>query len=164
MKDNELALRIVQDHEKLDRTFSDLETTFIHIMEAGQGAEERDALEDARADLAFALEEMLEHFGIEEEAIFDHLRVALPDLAPRLDALEANHESFCAHTATLRKMVAAANAGAVPLDCEDALRILRKLKGALIHHNSAEVQLFLEALGRLDDEGQRLLRENLDRL
>lgn len=164
MQHEELALRIVQDHNKLDRTFSDLESTLINLRNNGPAQEDHDLLEDARADLAFALEEMLEHFGIEEEAIFQQIRTSLPDMNTRLDALERGHEALCANITQLRKMVAAANAGLKSLDTAAALKTLSQVRRLLAEHNGAEVKLFLEALERLDEDGQRLLLENLETL
>lgn len=164
MADNSLALRIVKDHEKLDRTFSDLEHTLLQIIASGTDPEEGDFLEDARADLSFALDEMLEHFGVEEEAIFEQLRASLPDVSSRLDSLEASHEFMCKQTSALRRIMASAQEGDQPLDVDGTLKLLQLIQRVLSQHNHAEVQLFLEALERLDAEGQRQLRDNLDRL
>ncbi len=164
MQHEELALRIVQDHNKLDRTFSDLESTLINLRETGPTQDDHDLLEDARADLAFALEEMLEHFGIEEEAIFQQLRVSLPDMNARLDSLERGHEAICTNITQLRKMVAAANSGLKTLNTVAALETLTKVRQLLAEHNGAEVKLFLEALERLDEDGRRQLLENLETL
>ncbi len=61
-------------------------------------------------------------------------------------------------------MVAAAEAGLKTFDPAAALESLQQMRRILSLHNNAEVQIFLEALERLDGDDQRTLRENLEQL
>ncbi len=142
------AARVREDHVKLDRIFTGLESTLQTMAE--QGTQDSDLLQDARDDLSFALDEMLEHFGIEEEAIFVPIREALPSMGKAIDALELGHEMMCKRTSTLRKMVAAARASASPLDIPEALAIVGETTRLLAQHNRQEVELFYRAFESLD--------------
>jgi hypothetical protein len=159
-----LALRFIKDHEKLDRTFAGLEKSLRSILLTGASPDDGGFLEEARADLSFALDEMLEHFGIEEEAIFQQIRSSLPYLSFRLDSLETSHEFLCKQTSTLRMLIADAKEGAVALDVEGALKLIQLLQRVLFQHNAAEIKVFLEALDSLEPEGKRMLQDSLDRL
>jgi hemerythrin superfamily protein len=159
-----LALCFIKDHEKLDKIFADLERSLQEIISFGLSPDDVEFLEEARDDLSFALDEMLEHFGIEEEAIFQQIRASLPDLSCRLESLETSHEFLCKQTSTLRKLIAAAREGQASLDVDEVLKLIQLIQGVLVQHNTAEIKVFLEALERLDPEGQRQLKDSLDRL
>ncbi|MEL6179394.1 MAG: hemerythrin domain-containing protein [Myxococcota bacterium] len=154
-----IASRIDEDHQKLDRIFASLESTLRAMAERDPSlAQDPDLLEDARDDLSFALEEMLEHFGMEEEAMFTLIRDALPEFAPALAALEEGHESMCQKTSRLRKMVAAARMSEeTTLDIDAALDIVGETTRMLAKHNRQEVKLFYEVFQRLDEQGQQRL-------
>lgn len=153
-QDDHLRLRIIEDHQKLDRLFKSVEAALRQLQTEGADVE---VLDDLREDLRFALDEMLEHFGIEEEAIFAHLKEALPDMATRLDQLEAEHEELCQKTTRVRRLVAAAHQGAASLNTEQALEVVAEATALLTRHNRLETQIFVEALARLDDAGQARL-------
>lgn len=157
MAEERLRLRIIEDHQKLDRIFASVQSALLQLNEPGSGAE-AELLDDLREDLRFALEEMLEHFGIEEEAIFAFIKDALPDLGERIAALEQGHEDICQRTSRLRRMVAAAHLGVAELDLRQAQALVQETTSLLGHHNRTETQIFIEALGRLDhDDRARLL-------
>lgn len=156
-----LHARVHEDHASLDRIFTSLQATLDAMAAQDVPDTESDLLQDAREDLSFALEEMLEHFGIEEEAIFAHLEEALPDLAPRLQALAEAHEVLCRKTSDLRKLVGAAESGAAPFDLARAQRLVRETTRLLAYHNQQEMAVFHEAMERLNDEDRRTLMDNL---
>ena len=157
-----LEKRIVHDHEHLNRIFEGLATSLNEVIETG--CETSDFLEDVRADLAFALDEMLDHFGIEEEAIFQYIREAVPALGGEIDTLEQQHEGLCAGTARLRKMVAAAEGGYKPLDLGLARTLVQESQQLLLTHNDREVRVFLDAFHGMDEAGRQLLAKDLNRL
>jgi hypothetical protein len=159
----DLKLRIANDHGKLDRLFEGLETSLRHAL-AGGPPIDAEFFQDTRDDLNFALEEMFEHFGVEEEAIFAHIKAAIPALAPRVDALEADHEHLSSRTTRLRKMIAAADAGLKPLDLGQALQLLSELRQILVRHNQQEVQIFFDALEQMSPNDRQRLLDDLDHL
>lgn len=159
----DLKLRIANDHGKLDRLFEGLETSLRHALTGGPPID-AEFFQDTRDDLNFALEEMFEHFGVEEEAIFAHIKAAIPALAPRVDALEADHEHLSSRTTRLRKMIAAADAGLKPLDLGQALQLLSELRQILMRHNQQEVQIFFDALEQMSPNDRQRLLDDLDHL
>ncbi|MBH23134.1 MAG: hypothetical protein CMH57_01485 [Myxococcales bacterium] len=153
-----MSSRISEDHQKLDRIFASLESTLRAMAEQEPiEVQDPDLLTDARDDLSFALEEMLEHFGIEEEAVFVFIRDTLPEFTKALAALERGHEMMCQQTSRLRMMVAAARSGNAPLDIPLALDLVGQTTLLLSTHNRQEVKLFYEAFQRLDSEGRERL-------
>jgi iron-sulfur cluster repair protein YtfE (RIC family) len=160
MEYDELKQRILVDHAHLDRTFESLEAT----LEAARGGSSTDYLADATDDLSFALDEMLEHFGIEEEAIFLQIRAEVPALSQRIDALEAAHEVMCSKTSRLRKLVGAAKAGYKPLDLDECLQLTRETKNLLTTHNRQEIEVFFHALDAMRDQARTRLIDDLERL
>jgi hypothetical protein len=121
-----------------------------------------DLLEEVREDLSFALEEMLEHFGVEEEVVFAQIREDIPDMDSRISELERAHERLCDDTSRLRKMVAAARLSGRSLDIPEALAMMTRARTLLAAHNDDEVALFAEALERLDPRGRSHLLSGLD--
>jgi hypothetical protein len=160
MNHDDLKQRILADHMHLDRTFESLDAT----LRAARAADSTDYLEDVTEDLSFALGEMLDHFGIEEEALFLQIRGAVPGLNPRIDGLERAHEVLCNKTSRLRKLVAAAKAGYKPLDIEVCLELIADTKRLIHIHNRQEVEVFLSALEAMNDIDRQRLLDDLDRL
>jgi hypothetical protein len=158
--DDALHLRLRNDHDTLTRVFASLVAS-LEGMAAGSGLDD-DLLEEVREDLSFALEEMLEHFGVEEEVVFAQIREDLPEMDTRIDRLERDHETLCDDTARLRKMVAAARLSDRSLDIPEALEMMTRARALLEVHNEAEVKLFAEALDRLDEKGRIDLLKGLD--
>lgn len=160
MNHDDLRRRILADHDHLDRTFESLEAT----LRSAQEGETVEFLEDLTEDLSFAFGEMLEHFGIEEEAIFAQIRDAVPALGPRVDALEQAHEVLCNRTSRLRKLVAAARSGHKPLDVAVCLDLIGETKKLIHTHNRQEIEVFLSALDAMQDVDRRRLLDDLNRL
>lgn len=161
MDHKELRKRILADHLHLDRIFLSLDAT-LRAAQDGEGTD--DYLEDATDDLSFALNEMLEHFGVEEEAIFQQIRDAVPTLTERVDALEQAHEQLCNMTSRLRKLVAAARSGHTTLDIAVCLELIADTKRVIHTHNKEEVDVFLSALDAMDGEDRKRLLDDLNRL
>ncbi len=160
MNHDDLRTRILADHAHLDRTFESLDAT----LRAARDSESTDYLDDVTEDLSFALGEMLEHFGVEEEAIFQQIRDAVPALSDRVDGLESAHEVLCNKTSRLRKLVAAAKSGFQPLDIEVCLDLIAETKRLIHTHNRQEVEVFLSALDSMNDTDRTRLLDDLDRL
>jgi iron-sulfur cluster repair protein YtfE (RIC family) len=164
MQYEDLKQRLSTDHHKLDRLLDALESSLRDLHSGQAPLDDHDFLHDAREDLSFLLEEMFDHFGIEEEAIFQQIRDSLPDMSPDLDQLERDHELLSGHTARLRKMIAAANAGLRELDAPLALQLLAQMRAALSAHNQRELQIFVRALERMNAADRATLLENLEHL
>jgi len=153
--------RIQVEHDSLDRVFNSLSSTLTLMATPSASPQDPDLLADVRDDLSFALDEMLEHFGAEEEAIFSQIRAHLPSLKQAADQLERDHEVLCQKTSQLRKMVSAARAGDGDLDLKTALQIIGETTELLARHNQQEVQLFFEAFERFDTEQRAHLVKTL---
>jgi len=161
MADERLRLRIIEDHHKLDRIFASVRSNLLQL-DAPDAQRDPEILEDVRDDLKFALDEMLEHFGLEEEAIFAFLKDALTDLNDRIEELEQDHEVLCTRTSRLRTLVAATQHHATELDLDLALQLVEETSDLLTRHNQTETQIFVEALWRLDERGRQRLLDALD--
>lgn len=153
--------RIQVEHDSLDRVFISLSSTLKTMAALDASTQDPDLLKDARDDLSFALDEMLEHFGAEEEAIFSQIRTHLPEFREAADQLERDHELLCQKTSQLRKMVLAARDGDNTLDLKEALHIVDETTQLLAKHNKQEVQLFFEAFERFNPEQRAFLIKTL---
>jgi hemerythrin-like domain-containing protein len=160
----DLKQRLTNDHQKLDRLFDSLASSLTELQDSQVAPEGQEVLEDIREDLSFILEEMFEHFGIEEEAIFQHISDTLPSLQKRLDRLEADHEFLSSSTARLRKMVAAAGAGLRELDLALSQELITNMRQTLKEHNQRELSIFLQALDKMNPTDRDVLLENLRQL
>lgn len=160
----DLSQRLANDHQKLDRLLDALASSLSELQESAVAPEGQEALEEVREDLSFILEEMFEHFGIEEEAIFQHIRDTLPELQEQLDLLESDHEFLSNNTARLRKMTAAAGAGLRELDLTLSQELISSMRQTLREHNQRELQIFLQALEKMNPTDRAVLLENLRQL
>lgn len=160
----DLSLRLANDHQKLDRLLDALASSLSEFEDNAVAPEGQEALEDIREDLTFILEEMFDHFGIEEEAIFQHISDTLPELQEQIDRLEADHESLSSNTARLRKMTAAVGAGLRELDLALCLELITNMRQTLREHNQRELKIFLQALEKMKPADREVLLENLRQL
>ncbi len=161
--DADLQRKIIHDHASLNNLLDGLEHSLTLQVEGGDTSPQPSTFfEEARADLSFVLDEMLEHFGIEEEAIFQQIAEALPQMIPRIEALEKVHEELCASIVQLRKILAVAQPQT--WEPQRSLTILQKLQRMIRRHNQQEVRVFLDALEQLDEVQQQQLLEDLNRI
>jgi hypothetical protein len=115
----------------------------------------------ARAHLVALLEslrdELLRHFGVEEEGIFPFIRANVPARAAAVDRLAHAHDALCGTVVRLAHL-----ARSVPVSDAKALGVLHaRFDAAYVAHSREEADLFNE-LGQTLDERQRAeLRELL---
>lgn len=142
------------EHAHLSRLFEDLQQTFERIG-AGVLDEEgiSEALEVAIEDLSGALEDMLEHFGEEEEIYFVEIEQRFPQFAPRIELLVQAHERICAQTRELERALVRYKAGeAGELGALGAG--VRMLAAEVQAHNVQEQAVFEDSLRQMS-EGER---------
>ena len=138
-------------HEHMGKLFDDLRGTF-NAIATGElvGQAQEVALGQALEDLEGALEDMLEHFGEEEELYFVAIEQRFGEMSHKLDELVAGHERICARTRKLQRHVASQG------DLREASGMLIALVNELAldieRHNEREHEVFGEALSRMSDE------------
>ena len=154
--------RIKVEHDALDQIFASIEKTLRAMNTSDSKSHDPDLLSDARDDLSFALEEMLDHFGTEEETILLHIRESLPEFEEETKQLERDHEILCQKTSQLRKMLSVPNTEDALLDPNEALKIVTETTDLLSKHNRQEVQLFLNAFERFGPNERRQLSKALE--
>jgi hypothetical protein len=147
------------EHAHLSRLFEDLQQTFARIG-AGDLAEEgvAEAVALALEDLTVALEDMLEHFGEEEEFYFVEIEQRFPQFAGRLELLVQAHERICAQTRELeRSLRGYRQRGGDALWGELGQRV-QVLAAEVQAHNVQEQVVFEDALKQMSEvERQQLM-------
>lgn len=108
-------------------------------------------------------EELLEHFGEEEETTFPFLSQALPDLEPTFGKLSAAHDQICgALSRTLRAASRGPEAFAEAFD--HVASLVDRFGEAYAQHAEEEVTVLEEVAARLSPEERRRLGEEAESL
>ena len=84
MDSTDPRVALEHDHVHLSRLVADLRTM---IGELGSDSARHDLAEEITATLATLRDDLFEHFGREEEALFPYLMETLPDLRAAVDSL-----------------------------------------------------------------------------
>lgn len=84
---------MADDHGVLTEQVAHLKRLIANVVTEGQPAERIQEAFTAAAQVLH--DDLLEHFGFEEECVFPFLSEALTDLAPEIRALEASHDTIC---------------------------------------------------------------------
>jgi hypothetical protein len=147
------------EHAHLSRLFEDLEQTFTRIgageVEEGSVAE---VLELALEDLSGALEDMLEHFGEEEEVYFVEIERRAPQFAPRIELLVEVHERICLQTRELERKMRRYKAERGDAALSALGDGVRALAAEVQAHNTQEQAVFADALRQMSEmERQQLM-------
>jgi hypothetical protein len=98
-------------------------------------------------------DDLLEHFGREEEGFFPFLLEALPDVAERLAALSAAHDALCGGLARLNYL-ASRGSGAFVDQFRQVEALFERFESAYVEHARDE-RAFLRDVDRRLDQGQR---------
>jgi hypothetical protein len=147
------------EHAHLSRLFEDLQQTFARI---GAGEVEEDSvaevLEVALEDLAGALEDMLEHFGEEEEVYFVEIEQRFPQFAARIELLVQVHERICVQTRALDAQIRRYKAEPAAQSLAALGDGVRALAAEVQAHNTQEQAVFADALRQMSEmERQQLM-------
>ena len=146
------------DHVHLGRLLSELRRLVAEL----QGDGEREELsEELAAALSVLRDDLFEHFGREEEALFPFLSERLPDLGPSIGRLEGAHDRICGAVVRLHALAAL---GAEQLRERRGLvaQLFSRFDGEYVEHARQESE-FLRGLGpRLDPETRAQVRRLLD--
>jgi hypothetical protein len=154
MDDTDPLVALEHDHVHLSRLVADLRAM---IGELPNDAARGDLAEEITATLATLRDDLFEHFGREEEALFPYLMETLPDLRAAVARLEDAHDRICG---TLSRIHAVGAKGGSALREQRHLvtQLFSRFEGEYVAHARHESE-FLRNLGaRLGDEGRERVR------
>jgi hypothetical protein len=141
------------DHVPLSRMVSELRST----LAGGAGSLAKNA--KPFADTVRALrDELIEHFGKEEEGLFPFMERALPQLQADLTALATAHDGLCGAAV---RMAALADRGPQALEAQftQLAALFFRFDTAYAEHAQREVALLRRAQGLLSADDKRKLAE-----
>ncbi len=147
-------IALEHDHVHLSRLVADLRAM---VGELASESTRADLAEDLTATLATLRDDLFEHFGREEEALFPYLMETLPDLRAAVARLEDAHDRICG---TLSRIHAVGAKGGAALREQRALvsQLFSRFEGEYVAHARHESE-FLRNLGaRLGDEERTRVR------
>lgn len=147
-------LALEHDHVHLSRLVADLRAM---IGELATDSPRGDLAEELTATLATLRDDLFEHFGREEEALFPFLVETLPDLRGAIARLEDAHDRICG---TLSRIHAVGAKGDAALREQRPLvdQLFSRFEGEYVAHARQESE-FLRNLGlRLSDEQRTRVR------
>lgn len=142
MKAPDPLLALEHDHVHLSRLVADLRATF------DRGDVDHDEL---AATLAALRDDLFEHFGREEEALFPYLMEALPDLRSSIARLEDAHDRICGAVSRLHS-VAAKGSSALREQHALAEQLFRRFDSDYVEHARHESELLRSLAARLTEE------------
>ncbi len=120
------------------------------------------APESAHAEFVAGLEvlrdELLDHFGREEECFFPFFAEALPDAAPAVHGLEAAHDRICGALTRLVHLSARSEA-AFAQSFVHVARVYARFAATYAEHAESEREVLHQAAERLSDEQRGALEE-----
>jgi hypothetical protein len=155
---DDVVFDLEHDHVGLTQLIAELRGLLVSIERGGASVE---AMHGRIHDLALELrDELLEHFGDEEEGVFPYLAELRPELVPELEKLSVGHDALCgtaARIAGLAERGHAEFAQALPL----VTSLFGRLDTAYEDHARVELAFLRRAGGLLGDGERRALAERL---
>lgn len=151
-------LALEHDHVHLSRLVAELRQMTAELLRDDRRA---DLSEEIIATLSSLRDDLFEHFGREEEALFPFLTEQLPDLGPAIERLEGAHDRICGGISRLLALAATGDAG---LREHRALvaQLFSRFDAEYVEHARHESE-FLRSLGpRLSDEHRAHVRRVMD--
>ncbi len=143
--------RLDHDHVPLGELVGSLRSSIDAVARGARGA--GDVYVEVNEAVAQLRDDLLEHFGREEEGFFPFLLEALPDVSERLLGLSAAHDALCGSIARLTHL-ASRGPGAFIEQFRQVEALFERFESAYIDHARDERAFLREVDGRLD-EGQR---------
>lgn len=135
-------LALEHDHLHLSRMVADLRDSF----DRGDADPE-----EVAATLAALRDDLFEHFGREEEALFPYLMETLPDLRSAIARLEDAHDRICGAVSRLHA-VAAKGSSALREQHTLVEQLFRRFDGDYIEHARHESDFLRSLSARLNEE------------
>lgn len=154
MDSTDPLVALEHDHVHLSRLVADLRTM---IGELGSDSARHDLAEEITATLATLRDDLFEHFGREEEALFPYLMETLPDLRAAVARLEDAHDRICG---TLSRIHAVGAKGGSAMRDQRSLvtQLFSRFEAEYVAHARHESE-FLRNLGaRLGDHDRERVR------
>lgn len=147
-------LALEHDHVHLSRLVADLRTMFGELASDSPRA---DLGEELTATLATLRDDLFEHFGREEEALFPYLMETLPDLRGAVARLEDAHDRICG---TLSRIHAVGEKGSGALREQRSLvtQLFSRFEGEYVAHARHESEFLRNLAARLSDEQRTRVR------
>ena len=142
MKTPDPILALEHDHVHLSRMVADLRSSF------DRGDIDHDELAGILAALR---DDLFEHFGREEEALFPYLMETLPDLRSSIARLEDAHDRICGAVSRLHS-VAAKGSSALREQHALAEQLFRRFDSDYVEHARHESELLRSLSTRLSEE------------
>jgi iron-sulfur cluster repair protein YtfE (RIC family) len=134
--------QLEHDHTTLSQAVADLRATLSHVP--------RDVFV---AKLDAVMDELFEHFAIEEEGLFPYLLEQMPDQADAIAQLQAAHDRICGAASRLKALA--------PEQIDLAVSLFKRFDAEYTGHAQREAE-FLRSLGsRLTAEQHETLAQIL---
>ena len=153
---------IVDDHGGFTRSVDALAALVARVESGASGAE--GVHEDFVRHCARLHDELLEHFGVEEECIFPFLAHEFPELQSEITQLEASHDKICG---SLERLLHLSRRGGVPAfvgSFPQVTHVFRRFHAAYRGHVARESQLLTEAATNMDPAQRARLDDAADGL
>jgi iron-sulfur cluster repair protein YtfE (RIC family) len=150
-------LVLEHDHVHLSRLVAELRQMTAELERADPRPELSDEL---AATLAALRDDLFEHFGREEEALFPYLVEAVPDLGPAVARLEGAHDRICGGISRLHALASLGDA-ALRQHRGRVAQLFARFDAEYVEHARQESE-FLRGLGaRLDDAQRRRVEQRM---
>lgn len=143
--------RLDHDHVPLGELVGALRSSLDEVARGERGP--ADVYAEVSEAVAQLRDDLLEHFGREEEGFFPFLVDALPDVAERLAGLSSAHDSLCGALARLTYL-ASRGPGAFIEQFRQVEALFERFEAAYVDHARDE-RAFLREVDRRLDQGQR---------
>jgi len=147
-------LALEHDHVHLSRLVGDLRGMFGELENEPPRI---DLAEEITATLATLRDDLFEHFGREEEALFPYLMETLPDLRAAVARLEDAHDRICG---TLSRIHAVGAKGGSALRDQRSLvtQLFSRFEGEYVAHARHESEFLRDLAARLGEADRERVR------
>ena len=148
---------MADDHGPLTEQVAHLRRLLAGVADHDQAASE---IQTAFAAAAHTLnDEILEHFGFEEECVFPFLSDALAELADEIRFLEASHDAICGALVRLEHLAQREEGHAFVALFSQVVHVFERFDKVYSDHVVQEAKLLAKAAQALSPEQRKALNE-----
>jgi iron-sulfur cluster repair protein YtfE (RIC family) len=152
----ELLEKLEGEHGPLTERVSLLQALFAAV---AAGERQVSAVQaELRGHLEWLRDELLDHFGREEECYFPYLRDNLPDVRQDVDRLESAHDQICGALSRMQYLTARGSRR-FEEGFEHLAHVFARFAETYVTHASSEREVLREAASRLTTEQRGELAE-----